>query len=78
MMAHYTEKEARELLSAAVAKAPTAKAWAEQHGLKPRHLSDVLLGKRSVSAPFAAALGLYQERVYLRRQSQEDVPEVLS
>ena len=73
-MTHYTEAEARQMLSAAVAKAPTAKAWAEEHGIKPRHLSDVLLRKRSMTQPFAAALGLSPLRVYVRGTSPAVIP----
>ncbi len=53
-----TEDEARELLRRTTKTAGGQKAWAQQVGISPAFVSDVLRGRRDLGERIPAALGL--------------------
>ncbi len=61
-----TAEAVRELLSAEVAQAATAQAWAAALGLSPSYVSDVLNGRREPGDKMLEVLGLQRVTMYLR------------
>lgn len=47
-----------KLLHDEITKAGGKKTWADKHGIKPSHVSDMLAGRRTLSPAVGAALGL--------------------
>lgn len=53
-----THEELMDRLRADIAKAGTAKAWAERHGVAASYVTDVLRGHRGPGDKILAALGV--------------------
>jgi AraC-like DNA-binding protein len=70
-MTAITDDEARALLRTAIAEAGTLREWAEQHGISPSYVSEVLTGKQAPGVKLQRALGLIRRVVYAR-ESHED------
>lgn len=56
-----TERDLRELLREACARAGGQKAWAQEHEVSPQLVCDILQGRRDVSERIANALGFIRE-----------------
>jgi DNA-binding transcriptional regulator YdaS (Cro superfamily) len=59
-----SEEQALERLRLAVKKAGGQKAWANQHGVSPQFVCDVLKGRRGLTDTICQAIGLIRETVY--------------
>ena len=57
MAKYLTEQDLLKILKKACYQAGSQRAWADAHGLSPSFVSDVLQGKRDVTAKIARALG---------------------
>ena len=67
----FSEDEVRALLSSAVHAAGGQNKWAHEHQFGHAFVSDVLSGRRSVSARLAVALGLRRHAVFTRAEAGE-------
>lgn len=66
-----TDEEVRDRLVAACDDAGSQKAWAEAHGFSKQYVSDVIMGRRTISENLAAALGLRKDWIDVKKGGVE-------
>jgi hypothetical protein len=65
-MSHLTGEEMRHVLFKACEAVGSQKAWADDHGISPQYVCDILARKREVSAEVAFFLGYHKQTIYTK------------
>ena len=72
MKRYLREKHLRERLRRACREAGSQTLWAAAHGVSDQYVSDILKGRRGMSATIAGHLGFRRVTVYARLGSNDD------
>lgn len=72
-----TEQEVRDRLRTAINEAGGQRAFAEQHGLTPAYVNDVVHGRRALADRILAAIGVSRAVTYqIVQQESGDTPGI--